>query len=70
MLHSAAERHALSLADSFVIGDRWRDIEAGRAVGCYTILLERPYSACSTADAAVADLGAAVDLVLERAAER
>ena len=26
-----------------MIGDRWRDIEAGKAAGCRTILIERDY---------------------------
>ncbi len=53
MLTSAAERWDVRLEQSFVIGDRWRDIDAGRAVGCYTILIDRPYSACETADVRV-----------------
>ena len=64
MLHTAAERWGVSLSASFVIGDRWRDIEAGRAVGCYTVLLSRSYSECTTADAAVDTLCEAVDVVL------
>src|SRR5207248_10850670 len=35
MLRAAAARWDVSLADSFVVGDRWRDVDAGRAVGCY-----------------------------------
>jgi len=66
MLYQAARTWGVSLADSYVIGDRWRDIEAGCAGGCYTILLDRPYSACSTADARVGSLTEAVDLVLAR----
>src|SRR5207244_3298830 len=66
MLHVAAELWQISLPRSFVIGDRWRDIEAGRAVGCYTVLVDRPYSECSTADASVDSLAAAVDVVLRR----
>jgi D-glycero-D-manno-heptose 1,7-bisphosphate phosphatase len=66
MLHQAALEWSLDLKRSFVIGDRWRDIEAGHAVGCYTILLARPYSACSTAHAEADRLSVAVDLVLDR----
>jgi D-glycero-D-manno-heptose 1,7-bisphosphate phosphatase len=67
MLEAAARKWAIDLPSSFVVGDRWRDIEAGRAVGCYTVLIERPYSECREADARVADLAAAVDAVLARA---
>lgn len=65
MLRAAAERWGVSLANSYVIGDRWRDIGAGQAAGCYSILVERVYSACENADARVATLAQAVDLVLE-----
>ena len=67
MLHEAARRWGIDLAASFAIGDRWRDIDAGRAAGCYTVLLDRPYSDCDTADARLADLAVAVDVVLARA---
>lgn len=70
MLQTAAERWGVSLPASFVIGDRWRDIEAGRAVGCYTVLLSRPYSECTTADAAVETLREAVDVVLAQLVAR
>lgn len=66
MLEEAAARWDLDLARSFVIGDRWRDIDAGRAVGCYSILVDRPWSECVTADARVDTLTQAVDLVLAR----
>lgn len=67
MLETAARRWAIDLPASFVVGDRWRDIDAGRAVGCYTVLIERPYSECRDADVRVADLPAAVDAILARA---
>jgi D-glycero-D-manno-heptose 1,7-bisphosphate phosphatase len=66
MLHEAARRWNIALSESFVIGDRWRDIEAGRSVGCYSILLERTYSECRSADVAVGTLEAAADAVLAR----
>ena len=70
MLHAAAAKWALDLPQSFVIGDRWRDIEAGEAVGCHTVLIDRPYSACRHADARVADLAQAVDAVVARLTEK
>lgn len=66
MLHAAAAKWNTDLRRSFVVGDRWRDIEAGRAAGCYTILIERSYSRCETADVRVASLVDAVDVVLAR----
>jgi D-glycero-D-manno-heptose 1,7-bisphosphate phosphatase len=44
MLFMAAERLGISLKDSFMIGDRWRDIEAGRRAGCQTVWIDRKYS--------------------------
>lgn len=68
MLEAAARKWGIDLSGSFVVGDRWRDIEAGRAVGCYTILLDRFYSQCTTADARAENLAGMVDLVLRRLA--
>lgn len=69
MLDDAAVRWGVDLARSYVIGDRWRDVDAGRNAGCYSILIERPYSAASWADARVATLAEAVDTVLRHAQE-
>ncbi len=44
MLVDAAERHDLDLAASYMVGDRWRDVEAGRRAGCTTVFLNREYS--------------------------
>jgi D-glycero-D-manno-heptose 1,7-bisphosphate phosphatase len=66
MLEAAATKWDLDLGRSFVVGDRWRDIDAGRAVGCFTVLLERAYSACATAHARVRTLEEATDVILAR----
>ena len=42
LLESAAHDWGIDLAASYMIGDRWRDIEAGRRVGCTTILIAAP----------------------------
>ncbi len=39
MLLQAAQEFNIDLAQSWTIGDSWRDIEAGQAVGCRTILV-------------------------------
>lgn len=43
MLRDAAGRWDIDLSASFMVGDRWRDIEAGRRAGCRTILIDRAY---------------------------
>lgn len=43
MLVDAAHAWGLDLARSFMVGDRWRDVEAGKAAGCRTILVRGNY---------------------------
>ena len=43
LLLDAAARYQIDLAASFLIGDRWRDIDAGAAAGCRTVLIDRQY---------------------------
>ena len=67
MIEDAVARWNVDLAASYVVGDRWRDVDAGRAAGCYAILFERPYSRATWASARVATLAEAVDAVLRHA---
>jgi len=43
MLLDAAEQWQIDLSSSVMVGDRWRDVEAGKAAGCRTILIESGY---------------------------
>jgi len=43
MLLDAAKDHHIDLAASYMIGDRWRDIEAGEHAGCVTIFVDHGY---------------------------
>jgi D-glycero-D-manno-heptose 1,7-bisphosphate phosphatase len=44
LLLEAAEQYGIDLAASFMVGDRWRDIEAGRRAGCRTVFIDRAYT--------------------------
>ena len=43
MICEAAFRMNIDLGCSFMVGDRWRDIEAGKAAGCRTIWIRSQY---------------------------
>jgi D-glycero-D-manno-heptose 1,7-bisphosphate phosphatase len=42
LLEASAE-HGIDLAGSFMVGDRWRDIDCGNAAGCTTIFVDYCY---------------------------
>jgi D-glycero-D-manno-heptose 1,7-bisphosphate phosphatase len=44
MITEAANRHGLVLENSFLIGDRWRDIDAGQAAGCCCVFIDYAYN--------------------------
>lgn len=44
LIFRAAERYGIQLTASFLIGDRWRDIDAGHAAGVQTALIDYGYS--------------------------
>jgi D-glycero-D-manno-heptose 1,7-bisphosphate phosphatase len=43
MLFDAARDLQIDLNRSFMVGDRWRDINCGHAAGCTTVLVEYGY---------------------------
>jgi D-glycero-D-manno-heptose 1,7-bisphosphate phosphatase len=43
MLLDAAREHNINLGRSYMVGDRWRDIDAGRTAGCTTIFIDNRY---------------------------
>jgi len=65
LLHQASRDWSIGLRQSFLVGDGWRDIAAGRAAGCATILIAPTGSpgAEAAADFVVPDLPAAVELL-------
>jgi D-glycero-D-manno-heptose 1,7-bisphosphate phosphatase len=44
LLLRAAQKYALELSDSFLIGDRWRDIDAAHAAGCRAVWIDHGYN--------------------------
>ena len=72
LLLEAQERHGIDLRRSFLVGDRWRDIDAGRAAGCRTVFLDFGYrerGPSAPPDARVASLAEAVDWIVEQEGE-
>jgi D-glycero-D-manno-heptose 1,7-bisphosphate phosphatase len=67
LLH-AAEREGIDLTQSFMVGDRYRDIEAGYGAGCRTILIGDGYGETFKAqpDATVSTLTEAADWILKQ----
>ncbi len=58
-----AERHGIDLARSVTVGDRWRDIEAGRRAGTKTVFIDRGYDEQQpeAADLVVREIDEALD---------
>lgn len=44
LIFQAANKYDIDLPNSFVIGDRWKDVAAGISAGCHTILIDHGYS--------------------------
>jgi len=44
LLLKAAKKYKINLFKSFMVGDRWRDIEAGNSAGCKTFFIDYCYS--------------------------
>lgn len=68
LLLDAAAEWRVALDRSFMIGDRWRDIEAGRRAGCRTILIDSAHmdpQPCQP-DFRAASLVEATDWILAR----
>jgi transaldolase len=44
LLFEAQRKYHLDLSRSFLIGDRWKDVDAGNAAGCETVFIDYNYS--------------------------
>jgi D-glycero-D-manno-heptose 1,7-bisphosphate phosphatase len=63
MLIELAQQHRISMGQSYIVGDTWRDSCAGSNAGCKSIILDRPYNQSDPADWRVLNLSSAVDLI-------
>ena len=66
VLKSAA-KYSVDLSQSFLVGDRWRDVDAGAASGCRTVMIDRGYrekSPVQPPDLRTDSLKAGVDWIL------
>jgi D-glycero-D-manno-heptose 1,7-bisphosphate phosphatase len=67
MLLRAATALEIDLTQSFLIGDRWRDVDCGYAAGCRTVFIDRNYSEAlrQSPDWTVKSFGQAVEVILQ-----
>ncbi len=72
LLVAAAREAGLDLSASYLVGDRWRDIEAGRRAGCRTAFIDCSYAERRppAPDACVQSLAEAADWILSQTALR
>ena len=69
MLTAAAALHGIDLAASWMVGDRYRDVEAGQAAGCHTLFIDYGYPEPRPAlppTATAASLAAGLAFILPR----
>jgi len=66
LIVDAAAELDLDLSRSVVVGDRWRDVEAGRRAGCRTVFVDRDYDERipTSPDTVVRELGQAVPWIV------
>jgi D-glycero-D-manno-heptose 1,7-bisphosphate phosphatase len=67
MLLQAADALSITLSASYMVGDRWRDIDCGHAAGCRTIFVDRGYAEelRQAPDFTVSSFAEAVDIILD-----
>jgi D-glycero-D-manno-heptose 1,7-bisphosphate phosphatase len=65
LLLRAAREYGIDLKSSFMVGDRWRDMEAGARAGCATLFIDHRYAerqpdACDHRVQSLAEAGAII----------
>ena len=68
LILEAIVKYGIDAVSSYVVGDRWRDILAGQAVGCRTIRVDNSFAEerPSSPDRVVKSLAEAADFIIGR----
>ncbi|MDO8794528.1 MAG: HAD family hydrolase [Vicinamibacterales bacterium] len=68
LILDSARAHGVDLHASVMVGDRWRDVEAGEQAGCATVFLDHGYAEgkAQKPDAVFGSLPEAVEWILSR----
>lgn len=72
MLLRAARDLSIDLSRSFMVGDRWRDVDCGHAAGCTTVWIDYGYTEKlrQQPDYTVHNLTDAIEVILRHASEK
>ena len=67
LILEAADEHRIDVGTSYTVGDRWRDVEAGRRAGSRTVFIDCGYDEPPPVhfDASARSLAEAVDWILK-----
>jgi D-glycero-D-manno-heptose 1,7-bisphosphate phosphatase len=69
LLLRAAEKYEIDMSRSFMVGDRWRDVDAGASAGCATVWIDYGYREKRPAaepSVKVVSIRAAADWILQQ----
>ena len=63
MIVDSARKWGIDIGSSFIIGDTWKDMEAGHKAGCATILLDAPYNRDVKSNHRIEDISEALKII-------
>jgi D-glycero-D-manno-heptose 1,7-bisphosphate phosphatase len=64
MFFEVAQKWGIDLNASFMIGDSWKDIEAGKAAGCKNIIIDAEYNRTIETNFRIYDIRSALGVIL------
>lgn len=68
LILQGAEKYGIDLANSWMVGDRWKDISAGQAAGLRTVFVDYHYNETysgPSADFVIEDMVALAEIILQ-----